>query len=109
MSVSSLPLATGLANYRFSVDLDGSDFRFHFIYNSRDESWYMTILDGNDNPLRSGIRVVSEWALIRLWRSLDAPLGEIISLSLGENDEPPDLDQLGVETLLTYIDGVHFA
>lgn len=103
MATFRLPTSQTLPNYRYEVDMDGVTFRMSFKYNSRDEAWYMTILSAGGVVLRAGIKVVSEWLLLRLWQDTNnRPAGEIITINLAEEIAKPGLEQLGVDTALLY-------
>lgn len=106
MAIVTFPVFSDLAHYIFELSLDGTVFRFKFKYNSREETWYFNILDLNNNILRAGIKVVNEWLLLRLWAERTGrPLGDIISVNLGEVPNPPTLEQLGEDVVLTYNEG----
>ncbi len=103
MAVFTLPTRQDLSNYEVEVDLDQVTYRLRFKFNSRDEAWYMSVLDANGVILRAGIKLVSDWEILRLWRDTNVrPAGEIITLNLGEDLTKPGLEQLGTDTLLLY-------
>ena len=104
MAVEEIPTSTQVPYYEQEVELDGVQFKLQFQYIDRDDAWYMTVLDTNGTLLRAGIKVVLSWSLLRLWASVDAPAGEIISVNQGEISAPPTLNQLGAEVLLEYLD-----
>ena len=107
MAVTELPTSTTDANYIFTVELDDVEFQLSFKFNSRDDAWFLTILDTDDVVLRAGIKVVNEWTLLRLWNA--GPAGEIIAVNQGDVPAPPTLNQLGAEVLLTYLDASEIA
>ncbi len=104
MAIERIPNSTTLAYYEIELVLDDVEFKLTFKFNDRDDSWYMTIRDPDDVLLRAGIRVVNEWALLRLWAEATRPDGEIVSVNQGDIDTLPGLDQLGAEVLLNYLD-----
>ena len=109
MTIDRIPTSTTLAYYEFEIELDGVEFKLVFRFNSRDDSWYMSILDSEDAVLRAGIRVVRKWDLLRLWAEATRPDGEIMSVDQGEISAPPSLNQLGAEVVLTYLDAAELA
>lgn len=110
MAVLQLPTSTINPFYVFEIELDGVLFRMEFKFNERDQAWYMSILDTNDNHLRSGLRVVSDWTLLRLWQELTKrPEGEIIATALGGITRPALIDELGSQVILTYLDAAEIA
>ena len=102
MAVFDLPTSTTLPFYNFEVELDGVTFKLEFKFNVRGDTWYMTILDPNDNILRAGLRVVNEYTILRLWQEATRPDGEIIAIPLGGQTTPATLEQLGEDVILTY-------
>jgi len=109
MAITRLPTSTTLPYYEFEIELDGVEFKLEFRFNGRDDSWYLTILDGEDTILRGSIRVVNSWVLLRLWAEATRPDGEIISVNQGKVLAPPTLNQLGAEVVLTYLDASEVA
>ena len=103
MAVLEFPKIQNLAHYIFELELDGVIFRFKFKYNSRESTWYYSIYDAANVLLRAGLKVVNEWSLLRLWTAgTGRPAGDIISVNLGNVPNPPTLDQLGEDVVLTY-------
>lgn len=106
MAVLRLPVDGIDANYNISFDLDGVEYQLQLRYNDRDASWYFNIVDINGTLLRSGIKVVPNYTLNRQIADSRAPAGELLlvdpraALLRG----PPTQDQLGTETVLTYIE-----
>jgi hypothetical protein len=109
MAITRLPTSTINANYVFTVELDGVEFKLSFKFNGRDDAWYFSILDTNDVVLRAGLKVVNEWTLLRLWAEANRPGGEIIAVNQGNVPAPPTLNQLGAEVVLTYLDSTEIA
>lgn len=106
MAVLQFPTISDLAHYTFEIPLDGTVFRFKFKYNSRESTWYFNILDASNNVLRAGLKVVNEWTPLRLWAARTGrPLGEIVTVNLGNVPSPPTLEQLGADVVLTYVEG----
>jgi len=109
MAIEQLPISVGVPNYSFEVELDGVEFKIDLRYNDRGSAWFMTILDTDDNVLRSGIKVVNDWPLLRLWKDSNRPEGEIVTVSQGARVSPPTLDELGVDVVLNYLDATEIA
>lgn len=105
MAVFQLPTSTTDSFYVFEIELDGVLFRLEFKFNERDEAWYLNILDVNDNQLRSGLRVVTDWALLIRWQDIETrPAGEMIAVAQGDIARPALLTELGEQVILTYLD-----
>ncbi len=105
MAITQIFTSTTLPFYETEVTLDGVIFRLEFKFNDRDQAWYLNIKDVNDNQLRSGIRVVSDWALLRLWQEVQTkPAGEMVPVAQGGIARPALIDELGEDVILTYLD-----
>ena len=109
MAIDRIPADSSFPFYEIEVELDGVEFKLEFSFNDRDDAWYMTISDSDNTLLRAGIRIVNEWVLLRLWAEATRPDGDIVSVNQGEVLEPPTLEQLGEEVLLTYLDAAEVA
>lgn len=105
MAILQFPVISDVEHYIFELPLDGVVYRFKFKYNARESTWYFNLLDLNNNILRAGVKVVNEWALLRIWAGAERPAGEIVTVNLGAVDNPPTLDQLGQDVVLTYSEG----
>lgn len=96
-------LFNGSARYRQVTPLDGRIFVLYFSYNTRDQSWYLSIHDSEDNPIAGciGRKLVVNYPVLLRSVSPDRPEGELIVASSEAND--PGLTDLGNGVILTYI------
>lgn len=96
MAIVIVPTDDTLSYYQEEIDLDAVTFRLVFKYNSRDQAWYMDVLDASGNMLRAGIRLVDSWPLLRTWTTTGRPGGELYCLPSGASvNRPPALYELG--------------
>ncbi len=112
MAIFKIPTTLETLNYEVDVELDGVEFRLRLKFSQRDQAWYLTFLDTNDTVLRAGLRIVSDWDIIRLWQDTDRPgetsfttSGEgsaMIPINIGDPIQVPDSTQLGKDVILTY-------
>ena len=92
--------AKGAANR--TVSYDGTNYILQIRENEREGVAYISILDTENNPIRSGIKVVSNWPLIRLMRNTPRPPGEIITIDTRSVPEDPTWEEFGIDVLLGY-------
>lgn len=110
MAVTIIPMeeAGDDGNFRYRVELDGVFFQHTLRYNARDAAWYLAIENTEGVVIRAGIKVVINWPLLRTVVTEGKPAGELIALDQRETvlDEAqdPDLEALGVDVLLAYVD-----
>lgn len=90
--------------YELQTTLDGVAYRLRFKFNSRDEAWYLDILDTDDNVLRSSLRIVSDFPLLRTWQSENRPSGELLAFDTTNETDVAGLEQLviGGDVVLVY-------
>lgn len=100
--IVTLPNRTDIARYLFLVTLS-SEFRFRFYFNRRDQHWYFDIQNPDGTQLRSGIKVVADFPLLKTWAEQTRPIGELLAIDAA-SDVDPGIDELGGRTLLVYDD-----
>lgn len=107
MAVLIIPTTPGEAYYRQKTKLEGRDFILEFAYSQRVDRWTLTIYDEAETALLRGIKLVTNWPLLRHYRSDPRlPPGELWAIALDGSDEPPGLDELGAgkRVELTYVE-----
>lgn len=107
MAILEMPTRNDLSVYSFTIELDSVVFTYSFYFNVRSNHWYFSILDIDGNPLREGLKVVSNWPLLIPWIQQGRPEGEHVSAN-PENDDDPDRDTFGTTSVLTYDEGGAF-
>ena len=81
--------------YSQVTDLDGINYILSFAYNQRETCWYLSIADIQANDLMTGIKIVSNWKLLRRGSDTGLPPGELVARSYTQDDSPPGLDDFG--------------
>ena len=104
MAILRVPTRTDNSAYRYTVELDGVVFRLLFIFNVRSNHWHLSLYDIDGNALREGLKLVSNWPLTVPWTQQGRPDGELICAN-PENDEDPDRDTIGTDSVLCYDEG----
>lgn len=101
-----IPTSTSLATYTFSIELELIVFRFRFQFNTRDQSWFFDILTDEGDPIRQGIKVVTNFPLLSRIARADRPPGELVAIDTTGEDRRAGLDELGVgqQVELIYFD-----
>lgn len=97
-----LPLFPDLPLYTQEVTLAGEQFTLRFDYNAKQDRFYLSILDSDDVLLRSGIKVVAAWSVLRLIAD-GRPRGSLIFADPRSADaDPPSLPDLGRRVFLYF-------
>lgn len=96
--------APELGAFYLNVELSGSTYQLNFQYNSREGFWYFDLLDVDGNYIRSGIKIVSNYPLIRLAMMQGRPLGELIAIDTRSIKADPTLEDLGNAVVFGYVE-----
>lgn len=104
MAILTIPTSTTLANYRFTIELDGAVYGLALFFNSRDERWYYDLFDETGTLLRAGLKAATGWPSLRLDKSRNRPPGDIFAIDPTSLDTEPGLNDLGDSVTLTYVE-----
>ncbi len=104
MAVLEIPTRTDISLYDFTVELDGVVFLLSMTYNTRAARWMLSFNDVEGNPLRQGIKLVSNWELTQTWVQQGRPDGGVYCIN-AETDADPVRETLGTDSVLTYDEG----
>jgi hypothetical protein len=96
MATKLIPNIPDTAYSRQRTRLDGRDYVLEFAYNEREDRWYLTILDDEETPLVCGLKLVTNFPLLRRYKANpDVPPGELMAIDLTGNRAPPSFAELG--------------
>jgi hypothetical protein len=91
-----------------SVDLSGVRYQFYISWNTRMESWYLSILDTNEKLILGGLRLVPGIDLIDKYRASAPKLPSGILSIMDKEIDPKTAeltrDNFGPRFVLTYTD-----
>lgn len=88
--------------YHATVDLDGVSVRMTLRWMDRTASWYLDLEDPTGEAIVRGVRVVTHWPLWVRLRDDRRPPGQLLALSLTDDDSPAGRDDLGSRVVLVY-------
>jgi hypothetical protein len=91
-------------NFSQTVSLDGIDYQLQYKYNDRESFWYFNLLDTEDNPIKTGIKIVSNWPFLRNVVNTTRPGGELIGVDTRQPPLDPGFDDLGFAVKMGYIE-----
>jgi len=106
MAVIFLPLPTqDTPRYTYTIGLSSQDYELKFEYMTRNEAWYLSILNTAGELLISNIRLAPHYALLAQYPQSYLPEGDLILQSSSEYESPPKitLENLSTDFLLAYI------
>ena len=98
-----IPTDTSLATYTFSVEIELIVFLFRFQFNERDQSWFFDILTADGDPIRQGVKVVTNFPLLARIARLDRPPGEIVAVDTTGEDRRAVIGELGIDRQVAFV------
>jgi hypothetical protein len=106
-----IPTSTDLPDYQQITNLDGRDYALRFVYNTREDRWYLQIADQDNDPIVGAIKVVVEIDLLGRVTDSRRPPGMLIARDYSAPDDQPKLlnedpgyADLGARVSLLYFD-----
>ncbi len=108
MAALLIPTVLDAEYWTQKTRLDGRDYLLRFSYNQRLDRYFLDLLDDEETPLVQGIRLVTNWPLLRHYRWDErVPPGELMAISLQTDVTPPRFGELGEgrRCELTYFEG----
>lgn len=78
------------------IALDGKSYTLSLAWNQYASSWSLSLFDENEEPIVVGLRVISNWPLLRYY-GFDPrmPPGELYAQDVTGDGSPPGLDDFG--------------
>lgn len=99
-----IPTVQDQADYSLRTRLDGREYNFHLMWNEREDRWYLDISDESDVVVCAGIKLVTNWPLLRYYHADPAvPPGELVVVDETSDGSPPEIDGLGENERCTLI------
>jgi hypothetical protein len=96
----------GTAFYTQRTTFDGVDYQLDFAWSTREERWYLSILDTSGNLILGPVKILTNWPMLQYYHDrAGCPPGELIATSVNPDDSPPGFEELGIgrRVTLTYI------
>jgi hypothetical protein len=93
----AIPVLAGAPNQEMQVQLDGVEFTLRFVWQDRDENWYLDVSDAAGNPIWMGQRIATGAPLLFQCVNPNRPLGELVAIDSLDEDKDPELDDFGLD------------
>jgi len=86
-----VPTTSAFPDYTQRTTLDGREYILRFIFNEREQRWYLDIFSSDETPLALGLKLVVNWNLLRRETDERLPPGELyaIDFSGAANESAP--------------------
>jgi len=98
-----IPTDTTRATYIFSIELEAIVFGFRFQFNERDQSWFFDVLTAEGEPIRQGLKAVTNFPLLAGVAQLTRPPGELFAIDTTGEDKRAGLGELGPEAQIRFV------
>ena len=92
-----------IPDYTEVVQLDGSAYKLHLLWNGRTDHWYLSVYAADGTPIVQGRMVVNGVNLLRSCTAKGRPPGVIVAVPIDSSIEHAGLDGLGSRVGLYYI------
>jgi hypothetical protein len=104
MTIYAIPSTPGVqSNWVQRTQLDGVDYLFRFLWSQRDGHWSIDVADQDGVAIASGVRLVTNWPLMRTCVDPRRPPGILAVMdTTSANDADPGFADLGSRFVLTY-------
>lgn len=105
--MEAIALTEDAAFLSLRLTLDGADYLLSLAWSQREEKWYLSLADGEDVPIVSGVKVVADYPLLSLsHHDSRCPPGELMATdTTGQGLDPHFADMSGdaPRVVLVYI------
>ncbi|ODN41182.1 phage baseplate plug family protein [Piscirickettsia litoralis] len=98
-----IPLSSKLPNYTQTTSLEGTAYKFDVRWNTRDETWRISIADTDGNAILSGLKLLPYSPLIQRYKLTNFISGELVGINTANQYEPPTRNNLGTDFKLFYL------
>lgn len=97
-----IPIPVAFPASEMSISFNGRIWRLRFRWNTRDQSWSMDVLDAERTPVLLGVKVVSDWLLLRRYAQDELLEVDIVSVDTSGQAEEPGRDDLGARVMVLF-------
>lgn len=94
------------AQWREQIELEGITYTLRFKWNAMNQFWSMDVLNGNDDPIVFGVKIVTNWNLLEQYSMDDKPKGDIVCQNIVGGMQKIDRDDMStIAQLIYYAEG----
>jgi hypothetical protein len=97
-----IPIALDTPLWDERTTLDGREYLIRLDWNGREGRWYLSLETVDGIQLMRGVKIVSNWPLLRRLVAPEAPPGPLIAQSFSPDTSPPGFYDLGRRVRLLY-------
>lgn len=98
--MTALNIDPTIPRQTFRQTLDGVDYIVGLAYNTRTDSYWLSLSLADGTPVLAGLHIVANWPLLRARRGRLFPAGELFCIS--DTGSTPAFGELGDSARLVY-------
>lgn len=102
MAVKVIPIDGTLGKQAFGLVLDGEEFTFELLNNTRANRWTLNVYAADGDLLAAGVRMVANWPLLMRNTDPRLPPGTLFLLDQSGANSEADFEALGTTHALLY-------
>ena len=103
MRIRELPLRNDVDSFTYRVDLDARTYNIRINWNTRDERWYIAILDADNRPLAASPLLI-DTDLWKRFRLSSLPRGLMFLTDAAGSTRECTRDELSTRCKLLYVE-----
>lgn len=103
MAYTIIPVPPSTPEVYFTCQINGSPFYFHVLWNDRDSSFYMDVMQTDGTPIISGVRMVLHAFLGRTANQPPVVAGVFMCIDTSGQYREAGIDDLGSRVQLVWI------
>lgn len=103
MASIQIPVLPSVGSYRFATVIETVAYIFDVRWNTRDQAWYLDVLEVDETPIMRGMKILLG---VYLGRRSSHPLfmnGVLVASDMSAQGKEAGFDDLGTRVLLQYI------
>lgn len=104
MAITIIPLQQGVAYYRVNTQLLGVSYLLDFYWNAYAESWWLSVYDAQEHPIRTGIRCVLGTFLARTAQLPPFNQGALVCVDTSGQALDPGFNDFGSRVKLAFME-----
>ena len=99
-----IPVDQALTYYDETLQIEGIEYLFEFLWSDRESCWYLNIYDQDETPIALWIKLVVSWNLLRRFAGATIPPGILFCADMsGSMTDCQVSTDLGGRVVLYYV------
>jgi hypothetical protein len=109
MAVLEVQLPAKNPHFTVQLELEGVTYGLELRWNTVDEAWYLSVLNGEGVLIIAGRKVVIDFPLLSRFADARLPPGEFFAVDTSGNHEDATFEDFGTRVKLLYFESTELA